>query len=147
MKFVGNGKIYAIDLWKDALCLEGYTPDNQNYQWWNSIDLDKIYLDFLRMLNACQIADTCVVMRMIALEAPDSFADESIDILHIDGNPTEDSAFQDAQNYLPKVKQGGYIWFYDVNWSTTKKAWEFLNSQCTQIDSLSTKEYVIFQKS
>ena len=147
LKFLGQGKVYAIDPWENSHCLEGYTPDNIHYQWWSSIDLEKIYIGFLNMLEEFKIRDHCVPMKMTALKALSHFADGSIDILHIDGNHTEENAFQDAQNYLPKVKPGGYIWFDDINWSTTRKAWEFLNSECKAIESLSTNEYVLFQKS
>lgn len=146
LKFLGQGKVYAIDPWKNSPCLEGYESNDPNYQWWGHVNLDKIYLDFLKMLNQFELNQYCSPMRMTALNALNSFADNSIDILHIDGNHTEENALQDAQKYLPKVKQGGYIWFDDVNWSTTRKAWQFLNSQCTKDEVRSTNEYFLFRK-
>ena len=46
-------------------------------------------------------------MRITGLQALDLFADESIDILHVDGNHTENVALNDAKQYLPKVKKEG----------------------------------------
>ncbi len=146
LKFLKEGKVYAIDPWMNAYCLDGYAPDDANYQWWNSIDLDGIYRGFLGMLNRFQLKPYCMVMRMSALEALDYFADESIDILHIDGNHTEDVALSDAQMYFPKVKKGGYIWFDDANWSTTLPAKEFLILNCVKDETRSTDEYVLFRK-
>lgn len=146
LKFLDQGVVYAIDPWSAPDCLKGYTPDNPNYQWWNSIDLERIYLDFLKMLNCFQLSPYCVVMRTTGLNAIDQFTDESIDILHIDGNHTEEMALNDAKLYLPKVKKGGYIWFDDVNWATTKSAWEFLSLYCVKDETRSTNEYFLFRK-
>ena len=76
-------------------------------------------------------------MKTTSAKAVEEFEDESIDILHIDGNHTEDSAYFDAVHWLPKVKQGGYIWFDDVNWSTTNKAVRYMKDYCTLIESRS----------
>ena len=70
-------------------------------------------------------------MKMTSEEALQHFADESIDILHIDGNHTADVALSDAYMWLPKVKKGGYIWFDDANWPTTAKAGAYLREHCT----------------
>jgi hypothetical protein len=39
----------------------------------------------------------------------------------------------DVRLFYPKVKIGGYILFDDVNWSTTKKAVDFLKENCELI--------------
>lgn len=146
LKFLNQGTIYAIDSWSKLDCLEGYASDDTNYLWWNSINLENIYLDFMNMLDRFELSPYCMVMRTTGLKALDQFADESIDILHIDGNHTEDVALTDAQIYLPKVKKGGYIWFDDVNWLTTHKALEFLSLHCVKDEMYSTDEYYLFIK-
>ena len=146
LEFIDRGKVYAIDPWSNSECLDGYAVDDPNYQWWSRVDLEQIYRDFLKMLSYFKLNHRCVVLRMTGVEALDQFADESIDILHIDGNHTEEIALNDAKMYLPKVKKGGYIWFDDVNWATTRCAWEFLNTQCTKDEARSTNEYFLFRK-
>jgi predicted O-methyltransferase YrrM len=146
LKFINRGRVYAIDPWMNSYCLDGYTDDNPNYQWWSRIDLNHIYHEFVNMLNYFQLTPYCTIMRMTGLLALDHFADESIDILHIDGNHTPDIALSDAEMYLPKVKKGGYIWLDDVNWPTTLLAREFLLATCMKDESRSTDEYFLFKK-
>ncbi|MGL4540610.1 MAG: class I SAM-dependent methyltransferase [Candidatus Rhabdochlamydia sp.] len=146
LKFLTQGSVYAIDPWRNLDCLEGYAPDDPNYQWWNKINLNNIYDGFVKMLHNFGLESHCVVLRMTGEEALSQFADESIDILHIDGNHTENVALNDAKMYLPKVKKGGYIWFDDVNWPTTKNALEFMQSHCEKDEEHSTDEYFLFKK-
>lgn len=147
LKFLDQGLVCAIDPWKNSNCLEGYAVDDPNYQWWSQVNLEQILQGFTRMLNRFKLKPYCHVMRMTGLKALDEFADESIDILHIDGNHTSDSALSDAEMYLPKVKKGGYIWFDDVNWGSTNKACEFLKERCVKNSAFSTDEYYLFYNS
>jgi len=146
LKYLQKGQVYAIDPWETTCCLEGYDADNPNYIWWQQVDLNGIYLGFLNMLDMFQLNSHCVVIKSTGLAALDRFADESIDILHIDGNHTENSALSDAECYFSKVKKGGYIWLDDVNWLSVSRATEFLLATCEKIDSLSTGEYYLFKK-
>lgn len=145
LKYLNHGVIYAIDPWSRAECLEGYSDQDPNYEWWGQINLEKIYQDFLTLLTRFHLDSYCVVMRTSGEDALKMFADGSIDILHIDGNHSEEIALKDAQMYLPKMKKGGYIWFDDVNWSTTRKAWEYLSLYCEKDEERSTNEYFLFK--
>lgn len=146
LKFLKKGKIFAIDPWSNPECLEGYGPEDSNYQWWSTVDLENVYQGFMKMLSRFKLHSYCSVMRMTAKEALQYFDDESIDILHIDGNHTEDSSLSDAKMYLPKVKKGGYIWFDDANWNSTRQAWKFLTIFCEKDEMRSTSEYFLFKK-
>lgn len=64
------------------------------------------------MINS---GDFCYGMCMSSRHALSHFMNESIDILHINGNHTEANALADVQMFLPKLKKGGYLWFDDVN--------------------------------
>jgi cephalosporin hydroxylase len=122
LKYLDSGKVHAIDSWSTEDCQEGYNATDANFQWWGSFDLNEIYLNFEQMLKSYQLGSYCNVMRMSSQQAVSSFADESIDILHIDGNHTEEVALADVKMYLPKLKKGGYLWFDDVNWTSTSRA-------------------------
>lgn len=146
LAYLKSGIVYAIDPWSKADCSEGYIPGDPNYEWWNSIDLEKIYSNFILMLKKHKLQHYCSVMRMTSIQARGYFVDESIDILHIDGNHSEDSALRDAKLFLPKVKSGGYIWFDDVNWMSTTKAIEFLSDYCDEIPDMFVNNCILFQK-
>jgi len=145
LKFLGKGKIYAIDPWKNDECLEGYAKNDPNYIWWNKINLNKTYNNFKRMIDRKKLSDFCQIMRTTSEQAVKSFNDESIDILHVDGNHTEQKALSDVQNFLPKVKRGGYIWFDDANWATTSKAVSYLKEKCELILDVEGN-YLLFKK-
>lgn len=146
LSYNNQGVVYAIDPWSKEGVSEGYEPGDANYEWWNSIDLEKIYHNFRHMLKQQHLQHYCIVMRMTAEQACVSFQNNSIDILHIDGNHSEESALRDAKLYLPKVKKGGYIWFDDVNWKSTTQAIRFLNEHCEEIPDMFANNCVLFRK-
>lgn len=141
-----SGVVYAIDPWSKDDCIQGFEVGNEHFEWWSQVDLEKIYFRFLSMLKQNNLNSYCLVMRMTSEEAYHHFEEESIDILHIDGNHSEDSALTDAKLYLPKVKKGGYIWFDDVHWASTTKAVEYLSKHCDVIKDRFVNNCVLFQK-
>ncbi len=54
------------------------------------------------------------LMRMLFDDAAGHFADESVDLLHIDGLHTYDAVSHDFALWYPKVKPGGIILFHDI---------------------------------
>jgi hypothetical protein len=146
LKYLGAGVVYAIDPWLNEECVKGYAPDDPNYSWWLQAPLPNIYQHFLNNLQRYDLFAYCPILRMTSAWAVKLFPNESIDILHIDGNHTEDLALEDVMNYLPKVKQGGYIWFDDANWRTTRKAVQYLNQHCLHYPERSTQSCFLYQK-
>lgn len=147
LRFQEDGLIYAIDPWKAKDCQIGYTADDPNYLWWTEVNLEKVYINFTKLILNNNLAKYCRVMRTTSLEAADFFDDASIDILHIDGNHSEEAAFLDVELFFPKVKQNGYIWFDDVNWTSTSTAVKYLLDHCTFLPMRSIgDECYLFQK-
>ncbi len=143
----GEGKVFAIDPWTKAASIVGFDQQNINYRWWNNLDIERILHGFMKMLMVQKIQSRCAVLRMTSEEANSWFDDESIDVLHIDGNHSEVSSMADVTMYLPKVKQGGYIWFDDADWETTQSAVQYLMSHCDMLLEKSVgNQCLLFQK-
>ena len=135
LKYIDKGIVHAIDPWENVDCIKGYNSNDPNYKWWQKVDLEKVHQGFLTLLTKYQLTEFCSTMVMTSEKAVVFFEDESIDILHIDGNHTSEISCTDAEIWYPKVKQGGYIWFDDINWASTLKAQSYLNERCALIDA------------
>jgi len=133
-----RGIIVGIDPWtKDAALEEMSNNDNKN--WWSSLDYNQIYKKLSDIINQFELNDFVDLIKDKSENVVNNFKNESIDILHIDGNHCETLAYKDSVNYFPKVKLGGYIFFDDINWReepnviSTKKGLDYLNKYCEQI--------------
>ena len=146
LKYEKAGKIYAIDPWAKEECTKGYVAEDPNYEWWSKVNLEKVFCEFKKMLESNHLTPYCAIMRMTSVKALSSFQDGSIDILHIDGNHSEDVAFADIEMFLPKVKSGGYIWFDDVDWVSTNKAVQYLSKHADVVNERSIKNACLLFK-
>lgn len=145
LEFNKQGIVYAIDPWSVAPCVEGMDTINAN--WWSQVDLNKIMNDFVFGMHQQLLDHRYCLMRMTSKQSVSFFKDKTIDIIHIDGNHSEESALFDVQSWLPKVKKGGYIWFDDVNWPQTRRAVEYLYDHCELDQSCSVEDtYLLFKK-
>ncbi len=109
-------KCYAVDTWEGdehagkienetLLKLEDY---NQNY-----------YADFSRLLQTTFD------------NALKNFADNSIDLLHIDGFHTYEAVKHDFEMWLPKMSERGIVLFHDVNVREKNYGvWKFWDELC-----------------
>ncbi len=83
-----------------------------------------------------------ILLKMRFDDALTAFADQSIDLLHIDGLHTYDAVKHDFERWLPKVSSGGVVLFHDIHeygkdfgvwkfWEQIKKeypSFEFIHS-------------------
>ena len=124
---------------------------NENKEWWSKINLDEIYKDFIKQLKNHKVHSFCKIYREKSENVINEFEDESIDVLHIDGNHCEKLAYQDSVNYFPKVKKGGYIFFDDTSWSengkniSTEKGLNYLLQYCEK-ECIVGKDCVVLKK-
>jgi GR25 family glycosyltransferase involved in LPS biosynthesis len=149
----GYGKIYAIDPWSRDESLT-YTKDENHRYYWGTIDHDKFYHNFLNHLKTYNVEEFVEVLRGTSKSASQKFIPCSIDLIHIDGNHSEEQSYEDVQIYLPLIRHGGYILFDDVHWTdggknTTLKAVTYLQQYCNEIERITDElgnNFVIFQK-
>lgn len=73
------------------------------------------YQEFINNINKVNIADIVNTIRGDSLDVVDSFKDQSIDVLFIDGDHTFPKTRDELRKYLPKVKIGGKIIGHDFD--------------------------------
>ena len=145
-KYLGEGKAYAIDPWDKFETIRYFDPmlEEVDLNWWGNLNMNHIYQSFLKMLGHFQLQPYCVVLRKTAekavLELPE------IDVLYLDGNHAEFPSLQDAQNYLPKVRKGGYIWFNDSHWVQRQAAIEWLLLSCDVVKVIENGNCILLRK-
>lgn len=136
LKEVGHGVIYGIDPWRHEEAVKGLSPIEEDPGFWNGIDLDAVHYDCMRAIWDRGLEQYAIVIRAASQHAAQLFSfqrrDECdvIDILYIDGGHSEEVSCRDVNLYLPLVKQGGYIWLDDADWSSIRKATELLKASC-----------------
>jgi hypothetical protein len=74
---------------------------------------ERVFLDVNRY-NEVNYSSFSYLLRTTFDEANAQFAEDSIDILHIDGLHTYDAISHDFHFWLPKVKPGGIILLHDI---------------------------------
>jgi predicted O-methyltransferase YrrM len=135
LKKIGKGKIFGIDPWKTECALEEMSEE-KNKNWWSGLNIESIYNHFVSNIKIFDIESFCEIIRDKAEDVHTKFEDESVGILHIDGNHSELLAYKDATLYFPKVKICGYIFFDDIDWKEndsyllTAKAFNYLLQYC-----------------
>lgn len=122
LKRHGKGTIHAIDPWSNEEAVQGY--DGDNYEFWKNIDLEKYYNIFTNAVKDFELSDYVDVVRSTSDAAPEY---ESIDLLYIDGQHTE-QAMKDAKKYATRIKDGGYCLVDDVNWGVVGEVPSYLLS-------------------
>lgn len=117
--------IHGIDAWAKSASLEG-TNDKANEDWWSKLNYDEIYNYAKNKMKENEVQDYTNLMKMTSQEASIHFQPNTIDILHQDSNHSEEISTQEVHTWNNKLKQGGYWFFDDTNWETTKKAQHLL---------------------
>ena len=135
---LGFGKVAGIDPWKTTCAVESMC-NVENIHWWSSVDLESICHDFMSRRSRLGLDGCTAILREKSADAAGSFADDSINVLHIDGNHSESISSSDAFLYLPKVKLQGHIFFDDIFWiekgevPSTNKALNYLLEFCDPV--------------
>lgn len=127
-----NGHIVGIDPWTNEAAAEG-DSDAANKNWWSNTDLLSARASAEGAIHAFKLNRTCAIIPARSEDVAYLFPFKGIDILHIDGNHTELASVRDVQNWRPRMRQGGYVWFDDFNWATTAKAIALMDTFCDRV--------------
>lgn len=128
LDYCKEGIIYGIDPWESSESVVGFMDANAD--WWGMLDHEMIMQDYLAKVREYKLEK---YIRTLRTTSADAQPIDEIDLIHIDGNHSEDSAYFDVQKWIPLVKPGGFIIFDDVDWRTTDKAVDWLDKNCIRI--------------
>jgi len=107
LKHIGKGKVFAIDAWSNSVAIENLAEDDPNRAWWSKVNMRQALGQFENLINEWQIRTFVKVLRKPSKDAAKYV--RNIDFLHIDGDYSEKGTLEDLNNYLPKLKPGGYV--------------------------------------
>lgn len=128
LKYNKRGIVYGIDPWKSEDSVVG--QEGVNYDWWKAVDHVHVMEKFIARLNKYQLNDYVKVIRTTSEDAEPI---DRIDLIHIDGNHSEETSILDVQKWVPLVRNGGFIIFDDLNWATTAEAVRWLDLHCHRV--------------
>lgn len=141
-----QGVLHGIDPWSNAEAVRNYDSKDKNAKYWKNVPFAKIHAQFVANLKKHGLSDLCVVHKETAEKAASKFKGASIDILHIDGNHSEKSSVSDVLTYLPKVREGGYVWLNDSNRPSRKAAFAILLEKCDLVYQDQQGSYALLKK-
>ncbi len=109
-----HGLVYGIDPWANAAALEG-TQLEKDAVWWKREDLRAVRRTFFAAVESYGVADHVRILEASSASVAAAFEPGSIDMLHIDGNHSEEVSERDGKAYLPRVRSGGWVWVDDTD--------------------------------
>jgi hypothetical protein len=127
--------VYGIDPWSVERSTE-HMIDKANLDWWSKIDHGRMYLDVVDLFAS---KSSSRVLRMTSAEAAKYI--HVVDLIHIDGNHSEEKSVFDVQTWIPKVTIGGFVWMDDIDWHeagvcTTLAACKLLEAHCELLQTI-----------
>jgi len=124
-----GGKIVGIDPWSFEMSKNEIPlfDKNQEDYFYNELlkgqeTFEFIYKGVCEIIENNDLSKTVSLIRKPSQDVFDSFENESIDIVHIDGNHNGMNASRDILLYLPLVKKGGYIIMDDSYWVSVRSS-------------------------
>ena len=146
LKFLGSGVVIGIDPWEKFESVRYLTSyrDEPHLRWWAQVDHGNIYNSYLKSVKQFGLENFCITRKMTSQRAAPTI--DQIDLLHIDGNHSEECFTYDTKAYLPLVRPGGYILLNDSLWENAQPAIDLLLEQCDMITLIDCGNCIVFKK-
>lgn len=131
----GKGHIYGIDPWDTTESLKGIKNASSEYFWGVYVNHEAVLQNLINRIIQFNLTNRISLIRSSSIDAP---VIEDIDILHVDGNHSDEASFIDVTKWTPLVKKGGLIILDDMTWYeenayTQARSIEYLNANCAKI--------------
>lgn len=110
--YLNLGKAFAIDAWSNDEAIKGLPIGEANRSWWKSLDMNAIRLQFESNLEIWKLKKNVETIWQSSRSAVSLIP--KIDFLHLDGGLSAQTSLEDVQNFVPKVKSGGYILYSNL---------------------------------
>jgi hypothetical protein len=150
LKYLGNGLAVGIDPWSVDAALE-CMEEEVSRQWWSKrAGLNEMHRRVNNWISYHNVAKHAQLIKDKAENVVGNFEDNSIDLLHVDGNHSEEMAYKDVTLYDCKVKGLGFVFVDDVGWyekgkKTLTKSLQYLSTRgYKELDPVG--DCAIFQK-
>lgn len=137
-----HGCVYAVDPWDNVAPTEGIQPSDE--RWWATADLAPIHAGFMAAVTERNLWPHVRVLHTDSRRAAPAFLDRPIDMLHVDGNHSEEVSSRDVSLYLPMVRSGGWVWLDDTDWASIQRAVQLTAAQCEERGRWS--RWMLFEK-
>jgi predicted O-methyltransferase YrrM len=114
----GRGAIVEIGSWKGKSTIvlaRGSRAGSRVPVYAVDPHADYRFEEFRANVERAGIADLVRPIRSLSQPAADTF-DEPIELLFVDGSHDERLVREDAEKWLPKVVDGGFVAFHDTTW-------------------------------
>lgn len=108
--------IFGIDPYSSQASTE-YEINTINRDWWSNIDYNKIKNGAFDGIKDKR--DVISILVMKSNEANKLFNDNLFDVIHQDGNHSDEIACMEVDMWHNKVKKGGYWIMDDIDWNVS----------------------------
>ncbi len=133
-----DSKVYGIDPWTAEAASDN--DDNKaGIDWWK----EKANLEEMQRQAAASIWNHHLEPWVTLIRAKSEHVVQlfpEIGFLNIDGGHSEVTSCRDVELYVPKVLQGGYVFFDDCAWPSTQKALGILEQSCELVNVMKENE-------
>lgn len=118
-----NIKLYGIDPHETILIYNGKKEEevleNIKSSYKNIYKENRIKIQ--NIIQKYKLDDLITYIVDVSQNVVDKFEDNSIDLLHIDGDHSTEGVYSDLNLYYPKVKDGGIIICDDADWESVMR--------------------------
>jgi hypothetical protein len=138
----GSGVAVGVDPFEESAAAEGMDGDHLGF--WKKELLDGAATWCGEAISRLRLWPWVRLVGARSDKAALLFDPDSIGVLHIDRNHSEERSLSDVRLYLPLVAPGGHIWVDDTDWPTLSAAVSLLNAECILVEDFGS--YRLYKK-